>query len=205
MVRGRMINVAAVCDLFFCQELPHCRHFLCLSVNNCGTFHIPVSSVVLLPLPGLICTRYPLHLQPSWWLSASCHTPATSSFTFFQHSQNLNFSHCDACLLAIFALFWCTCNGHTLLFLREFSPRTVSQACSTLPLPIHAHEGYRQHTIQHCCHIMTCWSSRPTFLELYYTTMYSNILLTVVYSSEILCLPVKDEHSMSKNRVRRRI
>ena len=103
---------------FFSQELLHCQHSLWSSVSNRGTFHTSVSSVVLLELPVLICRRYPLHLQPYWWLSAKCHTPATS-FKLFQHLRNLNFSHCDACLPAILAHIWSTSNGHTQLFLTQ--------------------------------------------------------------------------------------
>lgn len=59
-------------------------------------------------------------------------------------------------------LICCGCN--------EDPPITVT------PLHIHAHKGYKQHTLQQHCHINTCSNARPQFWELCNSaTYYPNI------------------------------
>ena len=50
------------------------------------------------------------------------------------------------------------------------SSRTKLTGSNTQPLPRHGHKGYRQHNLQHCCHIATYFNTSPQFWKLFNTT-----------------------------------
>lgn len=72
---------------------------------------------------------------------------------------------------------WCWLSAQTEIlhqtgetYLRSCSSRTKLTGSNMQPLPRHVHKGYRQHTLQQCCHIATHFNMSPQFWKLSDTT-----------------------------------